>query len=1016
MGRRLLSFFLCIIIVLSLLPTAFSGAVSAYDPQVALQFASEHWNDGKGLCAEFVSRCLNAGGCDSFNRSCTALVGILRKRTDCTEYTIYMNEDRSVSMSNYLDKLAPGDPLFYHCSFQNNYQHAILCNGMDANGLLRAYAHNLANDGSRAIYYGLFCPECGCASIDYLTAFHFDTTPPEITAWFSEKKQGNETENFLTGSPYYLCYCLKDKNSGKLLDNFRIEDYRITAEVKYPDGSLLCSHTYQNDSNWLPVYFSSPGTYSYRVSVSGKNFSDEIIGEVSVERNPITLTAKKNEISFVNANSPSETIEFAVNGFAAEQLTLIIRENDPVDAFSAVTESFSSGKAVISVSPLAVGSGSFEAELLGASSGEVLASAAVSVSVAGKKAAVSYHANGGTGAPEQQVVYCGESIYLSTEIPTGNAYTVYFEPNGGQCSEALRQVSQVFSSWNTEKDGSGKNYEWGEYCRIDAPLALYAQYEKCILGEGPIPEKEGCSFIGWFDSPESDSYGAPVGNRYAPDSVISNDLTLYAMWSAASVRRLGDLNDDGIISETDVSELRDFLSGDTVLRNTEMYFADLDADGDIDSADGVLLENLSRGVISEDDIPAAAMQKDISVYGCPKAFYAYGETFDYNNTALLISYSDKVSYVVSEALEVNGYDSHTVGEQTVIVSAGGCSAELTVSVLPPRFFLNFDPNGGKTETRQINIIYGNAVGALPVPVRQGYTFLGWSVDPPDYIDENTIYFYPENRTAVACWREGCGNYGHDYQPIITAPCCAEDGCTVYRCTICGTEYTDRITDKTEHNFSEGFCTLCGAADPEYIPGICDGGEHCPGDGLTDYPKPAEWSHEGVDFCLKNGLFLGTSETTFSPNAEMTRAMLVTVLYRMEGESAASEILFDDVPESEWYYDAVTWAAGQSIVNGEENNMFCPNESISREQLATILFRYAVYKGYETECAQSLQQYPDEASVSEWAYDSLAWAVSMDLVNGIGKDGTSYLEPQSSATRAQVAVILMRYIRAFDTDL
>ena len=122
MRKRIVSILLCAAMLCALLPsfaTVQANADGTYNPSVALAFAAEHWNDGIGLCAEFVSRCLNAGGCDSFSKSCTALVGLLRQRTDCTEYTIPVNPNKSVTIKDRLDQIAPGDPLFFHCSFQN---------------------------------------------------------------------------------------------------------------------------------------------------------------------------------------------------------------------------------------------------------------------------------------------------------------------------------------------------------------------------------------------------------------------------------------------------------------------------------------------------------------------------------------------------------------------------------------------------------------------------------------------------------------------------------------------------------------------------------------------------------------------------------------------------------------------------------------------------------------------------------------------------------------------------------
>ena len=138
---------------------------------------------------------------------------------------------------------------------------------------------------------------------------------------------------------------------------------------------------------------------------------------------------------------------------------------------------------------------------------------------------------------------------------------------------------------------------------------------------------------------------------------------------------------------------------------------------------------------------------------------------------------------------------------------------------------------------------------------------------------------------------------------------------------------------------------------------------------------------------------------------MTRAMLVTVLWRYEGEPEAGKNTFSDVPNGQWYTNAVAWAAENGIVGGVGNNRFDPDGEITREQMATILFRYAEKKGIDTSKRGSLNIFSDEKQLSAYAKDAVQWAVAEQIING--SDGK--LLPQGSATRAQVATILMRFI-------
>lgn len=171
-------------------------------------------------------------------------------------------------------------------------------------------------------------------------------------------------------------------------------------------------------------------------------------------------------------------------------------------------------------------------------------------------------------------------------------------------------------------------------------------------------------------------------------------------------------------------------------------------------------------------------------------------------------------------------------------------------------------------------------------------------------------------------------------------------------------------------------------------------------------RESDWFYEDVAFAYENGLFAGTSDTTFSPNASMTRAMLVTVLYRLEGQPAVNgRSGFSDVQYNGYYEDAVTWAADNGIVNGTSTTTFSPNANVTREQMAAILYRYAQHKKYNTAASSGLNGFTDHASVSGYAAASLEWAVAEKLVNG----NAGKLMPTGNATRAQVAAILHRFV-------
>lgn len=169
---------------------------------------------------------------------------------------------------------------------------------------------------------------------------------------------------------------------------------------------------------------------------------------------------------------------------------------------------------------------------------------------------------------------------------------------------------------------------------------------------------------------------------------------------------------------------------------------------------------------------------------------------------------------------------------------------------------------------------------------------------------------------------------------------------------------------------------------------------------------SDWFYPYVAFAYEHAWMTGTSETTFSPEETTTRAMLVTVLYRLEGKPAVDAASgFSDVSSGSYYADAVAWAKANGIVNGTSETTFSPNEPVTREQTAAILYRYAQYKGYDVEKTADLTAYADAAAIHSYAKNAMSWAAAAGILNGVS---STSLEPTGSATRAQVATVLTRF--------
>ena len=237
--------------------------------------------------------------------------------------------------------------------------------------------------------------------------------------------------------------------------------------------------------------------------------------------------------------------------------------------------------------------------------------------------------------------------------------------------------------------------------------------------------------------------------------------------------------------------------------------------------------------------------------------------------------------------------------------------------------------------------------------------------------------------------------GHKWDggTVTTAPTETTPGVRTYTCTVCG-------------DIREEAIPATGAS-------TCTGGPSCPSYGLRDVAGPGYWAHEGIDYCVRNRLMSGVGAGAFSPDTACTRAQIVKILYNRSGNQADYSyyyLPFTDVAPGAWYYNAVAWAYCNDVTSGTSATTFTPNAAITRQQLVTFLYRYTVkYAPEFTGNAAPISAFPDAGSVANWAYAAMSWAVGNGLIQGNAHDnGLDYLDPNGSATRAQTATIIMRY--------
>ena len=321
---------------------------------------------------------------------------------------------------------------------------------------------------------------------------------------------------------------------------------------------------------------------------------------------------------------------------------------------------------------------------------------------------------------------------------------------------------------------------------------------------------------------------------------------------------------------------------------------------------------------------------------------------------------------------------------------------------------------------------------------------------------HTGYGTSEHTVPATCGADGCietvcsncgeviatkvipatGEHTWDNGKVTTEPTETTPGIRTYTCKSCGKTKTEVIpaTGTHTHVWGEGTvtvaptettpgvrtytCTVCGKTRTEIIPAtgsaVCPGGAACPSFRFRDVPAPSNWAHEGIDYCVRHGLMSGFDATTFSPDTVSTRAQIVMILYNLSGDTTDYSkyyVPFTDVKPGTWYYNAVAWGYDKDIVSGMSTTTFVPDGLITREQMAVLLYGYTEkYAPAYLGGAASLNGFPDAASVSNWAYAAMSWAVGNGLISGIASNGADYLAPSGGATRAQIAAIMMRYCR------
>ena len=344
---------------------------------------------------------------------------------------------------------------------------------------------------------------------------------------------------------------------------------------------------------------------------------------------------------------------------------------------------------------------------------------------------------------------------------------------------------------------------------------------------------------------------------------------------------------------------------------------------------------------------------------------------------------------------------------------------------PTEFIVTFDGNGGTPSVGSMTTT-DRKLTSLPSASRSGsYSFYGWYTEKSVGTKITTDTVFHANATVYAHWTYTGGGGGSYNPPVTYYTLRFETGGGsdipsvqgTYNTYIDLTKYVPTwrghafIGWYSERSLTNKVSGVCLTKDMTVYAGWRV--DENPGTGVNPFTDISEkdWFYGDVMFVYENGLMLGTSKTLFSPHGTAMRGMMATILWRMEGSPVPKgKNSFTDVEAGKWYADAITWTAENGIFAGYGKDKFCPDDPITREQLAAIFYRYADYKGYDLTVKGDLDKFKDADKITDYAKTAMQWAVGSGLVKG--KSG-NLLDPQGTATRAEIAAMLHRFIEKYE---
>ena len=402
-------------------------------------------------------------------------------------------------------------------------------------------------------------------------------------------------------------------------------------------------------------------------------------------------------------------------------------------------------------------------------------------------------------------------------------------------------------------------------------------------------------------------------------------------------------------------------------------------------------------------------------------FYVEGGTITVKgNTSAVYSINcdfGNIPVYVSENVSGDGatlWDGTTDITNYKYIRLSGTRTEVT-----PTYTVTFDANGGTVDTATLTTETDGKLATLPTPTKSGnYRFNGWFTAASGGTEITTDTVFIEDSTIYAQWTYTGSSGGGSRYYNVTFNTNGGSKLASQRLrrnavatepeepTKDGFEFEGWYTDKEFKNAYD-FATKVTKSFTLYAKWVEAKATHvCSSDKFSDLDK-TKWYHEDIDYVIENNIMLGTSDTVFAPEENLTRGMLVTILYRSEGEPATNRsIPFADVDMGAYYANAVVWAQQNGIVKGISETEYAPDMNVTREQLATIMLRYAQFKGMDAVTAEEKLGFNDTSDISDWAVAAMNWGVGRDYIFGRTE---GVIAPKVAATRAEIAAFIHRYI-------